>query len=42
MSVFAAGSYEDVLRVTPGSIHFVERIVVCDSARVDTLMALPL
>ena len=42
MTVFAAGSYHDLLRVTPEGIHIAERIVVCDSARVDTLMALPL
>ncbi|QHE84760.1 aromatic-ring-hydroxylating dioxygenase subunit beta [Hydrogenophaga sp. BPS33] len=41
-SVFATGSYHDVLSVTTERIRFVERIVVCDSARIDTLMALPL
>ena len=41
-SIFASGSYHDVLRITPERISFIERIVVNDSSRVDTLMALPL
>lgn len=40
--LFASGSYHDVVRVTPERIGFVERIVVCDSSRIDTLLALPL
>lgn len=42
MSLFAAGSYVDAVRNGAGGMAFVERIVVCDSSRVDTLMALPL
>lgn len=42
MVVFAAGSYQDLARVQAGKLSFIERIVVCDSSRVDTLMALPL
>ena len=41
-TLFATGTYQDVLRVTPDAIRLRERIVVCDSSRVDTLMALPL
>ncbi|MDP3495262.1 MAG: aromatic-ring-hydroxylating dioxygenase subunit beta [Hyphomonadaceae bacterium] len=41
-TLFATGVYQDVLRVTPEAIRLRERIVVCDSSRVDTLMALPL
>jgi anthranilate 1,2-dioxygenase small subunit len=42
MLLFAAGSYHDLVRLEAGKMSFVERIVVCDSSRVDTLMALPL
>ena len=43
MDVFATGKYLDrVVSVDGGTLRFVERIVVCDSARVDTLIALPL
>ncbi len=41
-SLFASGSYHDVLRVREDRLSFVERIVVCDSSRIDTLLALPL
>jgi anthranilate 1,2-dioxygenase small subunit len=41
-SLFATGTYQDVLRVTADGIRLSERIVVCDSSQVDTLMALPL
>jgi anthranilate 1,2-dioxygenase small subunit len=41
-TLFATGTYQDVLSVTPDAIRLRERIVVCDSSRVDTLMALPL
>lgn len=40
-SLFATGRYLDVVR--PGAtLRFVQRIVVCDSARFDTLLAIPL
>jgi 3-phenylpropionate/cinnamic acid dioxygenase small subunit len=43
MSVFAAGVYLD--RVAPddsGRWRYAERVVVCDSQRIDTLLAIPL
>ena len=40
--LFATGAYQDLLRVTADAISWRERIVVCDSSRIDTLMALPL
>jgi 3-phenylpropionate/cinnamic acid dioxygenase small subunit len=43
MMVFAAGVYLDrVARDAMGGSHYAERIVVCDSQRVDTLLAIPL
>jgi anthranilate 1,2-dioxygenase small subunit/terephthalate 1,2-dioxygenase oxygenase component beta subunit len=43
MMVFAAGVYLDKLRRNEaGSWRYAERIVVCDSQRVDTLLAIPL
>jgi 3-phenylpropionate/cinnamic acid dioxygenase small subunit len=43
MMVFAAGVYLDKLcRDQAGSWRYVERIVVCDSQRIDTLLAIPL
>jgi len=43
MSLFAAGQYQDVIRTgSDGALVFAERIVVCDSARFDTLLAIPL
>lgn len=41
MDAFACGRYLDQVR-SNGEMKFVERIVVCDSARVDTLIAIPL
>ena len=41
MDAFACGRYLDKVRAG-GTMKFVERIVVCDSARVDTLIAIPL
>ena len=41
MDAFACGRYLDKVRAG-GEMKFVERIVVCDSARVDTLIAIPL
>ena len=41
MDAFACGRYLDKVRAG-GAMKFVERIVVCDSSRVDTLIAIPL
>ncbi len=41
-SIFATGSYLDVYRIREGHAKLAERIVVCDSSRIDTLLALPL
>jgi 3-phenylpropionate/cinnamic acid dioxygenase small subunit len=41
--LFATGRYLDVIRLDGGaSPRFEERIVVCDSRRFDTLLAIPL
>lgn len=40
--VFATGVYLDILRDIGGQLKFVQRVVVCDSSRFDTLVALPL
>lgn len=43
MMVFAAGVYLDRLsREEDGAWRYAERIVVCDSQRIDTLLAIPL
>jgi 3-phenylpropionate/cinnamic acid dioxygenase small subunit len=43
MMVFAAGVYRDRLRWDEaGAWRYAERIVVCDSQRIDTLLAIPL
>jgi 3-phenylpropionate/cinnamic acid dioxygenase small subunit len=43
MSVFAAGVYLDrVAQEAAGAWRYAERIVVCDSQRIDTLLAIPL
>jgi 3-phenylpropionate/cinnamic acid dioxygenase small subunit len=43
MSVFAAGVYLDkVRRDVPGAWRYAERVVVCDSQRINTLLAIPL
>ena len=41
-SIFATGRYLDLYKIEDGVVRLNERIVVCDSARVDTLLALPL
>jgi anthranilate 1,2-dioxygenase small subunit len=41
-SIFATGVYLDTYRASGGDLKLSRRIVVCDSSRVDTLMALPL
>jgi anthranilate 1,2-dioxygenase small subunit len=40
--VFASGRYLDLYALNGGSAKLIERIVVCDSSRFDTLLALPL
>lgn len=40
--LFATGVYIDKLREEASRLWFVERIVVCDSAHFDTLLAIPL
>lgn len=43
MDLFAAGKYLDVVTAdSAGSLKLVERIVVCDSSSIDTLLAIPL
>jgi 3-phenylpropionate/cinnamic acid dioxygenase small subunit len=43
MDVFVAGVYLDILRRNhEGTWRYAERIVVCDSQRFDTLLAIPL
>jgi anthranilate 1,2-dioxygenase small subunit/terephthalate 1,2-dioxygenase oxygenase component beta subunit len=43
MDLFAGGVYLDRVRDdTDGRLRFAERIVVCDSSRFDTLVAIPL
>jgi 3-phenylpropionate/cinnamic acid dioxygenase small subunit len=43
MTVFAVGSYLDrIEQDETGQLRFAERIVVCDSQRFDTLVAIPL
>ena len=43
MDLFATGLYLDRVRTdTDGRLRFAERLVVCDSSRFDTLLAIPL
>jgi hypothetical protein len=42
MDLFAAGRYLDRVVEAEGQLRFAERIVVCDSPRFDTLLAIPL
>ena len=42
MAVFATGRYLDGLVEEGGALRFRERVVVCDSSRIDTLLAIPL
>lgn len=42
MDLFATGRYLDALVEEAGALRFRERIVVCDSSRIDTLLAIPL
>jgi 3-phenylpropionate/cinnamic acid dioxygenase small subunit len=40
--VFATGVYLDTLRAQGDRLKFARRLVICDSSRIDTLMAIPL
>ena len=40
--LFATGRYLDLLVEEAGALRFRERVAVCDSSRVDTLLAIPL
>lgn len=42
MDLFATGRYVDTMVDENGTLRFRERLVVCDSSRVDTLLAIPL
>ncbi len=42
MDLFATGRYLDVLVEVGDALRFRERVVVCDSSRIDTLLAIPL
>ena len=42
MDLFATGRYVDTIVEEGGTLRFRERLVVCDSSRVDTLLAIPL
>ena len=42
MDLFATGRYLDALVEEAGALKFRERLVVCDSSRIDTLLAIPL
>jgi len=42
MALFATGRYLDALVEDAGVLRFRERVVVCDSSRIDTLLAIPL
>ena len=40
--LFATGIYQDRVRKDSDTLRFAERIVICDSQRFDTLLAIPL
>ena len=40
--VFATGLYLDTIRASGNDLKFARKLAVCDSSRIDTLMALPL
>jgi anthranilate 1,2-dioxygenase small subunit len=42
MDLFATGRYLDLLVEEEGTLRFRDRVVVCDSSRIDTLLAIPL
>ena len=41
-SIFASGRYLDEVAATPEGLRLASRDVVCDSQRIDTLLAIPL
>jgi anthranilate 1,2-dioxygenase small subunit len=41
-AIFATGRYCDLYKLEAGEVKLNERTVVCDSSRIDTLLALPL
>jgi anthranilate 1,2-dioxygenase small subunit len=42
MSIFATGLYEDEIVFEATGPHFRDRLVICDSRRIDTLLVIPL
>jgi 3-phenylpropionate/cinnamic acid dioxygenase small subunit len=42
MSLFAAGRYLDRIDLTSNPYRFIERLVVLDSQKIDTLLVIPL
>ena len=42
MDIFATGRYLDLYKIRNRDAKLTQRIVVCDSSRIDTLLALPL
>jgi 3-phenylpropionate/cinnamic acid dioxygenase small subunit len=42
MDLFATGRYVDTMVDEDGTLRFQKRLVVCDSSRIDTLLAIPL
>ena len=42
MSLFAAGRYLDRIDMTSKPYRFIERLVVLDSQKIDTLLVIPL
>ena len=42
MSVFAVGLCDDLIVESTGQRLFKDKIVVCDSSRIDTLLVLPI
>jgi anthranilate 1,2-dioxygenase small subunit len=42
MSVFAVGLFNDLIVEQEGVLRFKEKIVICDSSRIDTLLVIPI
>ena len=42
MSVFAVGFFNDLIVASEAQVLFKEKIVVCDSSRIDTLLVIPI
>jgi len=40
--IFSTGSYRDLLVEEAGALRFKERLVLCDSSRLDSLLVIPL